>query len=832
MSYVSYTHHITSLLGSLSMMRHPESAEVSATARPSAGYQELTVEETLRLLESTTGGLQEADAESRTHKFGHNEIAEEKQSAVKRFLSHYWGPMPWLLEFTILLSLLLGHLLNAVIVFILLTINVSVGFVNSSRSQKALKLLRKRVATRTNVLRDGEWKTTESRNVVPGDVIQIGLGEIVSADSKLIGGEVFVDESALTGESLSVPLHEADIVYSGATVVEGEARCVVVNTGESTAFGNTGRLVRMAHPASHQMTMVLGVTRFLLRFSLMALILTSIYAFVVSAEVSLILTLVVMFLMGSIPVALPAVLAVVESVGSLELAHKGALVTRLDSVEDAASIDVVCIDKTGTITQNWLSIVEVAAFAGHSKGDVSLAAALASKVGSKDPIDELIIGLATSRGLRLDSYEQVSFTPFAPTLKRSEAIIKDGNKEFRVVKGAPHVVMSLCSSDQDTTAQFNSKLEEFSQRGHRSLAVAESDPDNPEKLNLIGLLAMANPIRPDSKDMIEQLRRIGVRPIMLTGDSLSIAREIGRQASVGERIVRLSDVKDALDSHELHILDYDGFAEIFPEDKYKIVSLLQSYGHFVGMTGDGVNDAPALKQAEMGIAVKSATDVAKASASIVLTEDGVGVITEAIMTSRRIYQRMLSWVINKVAKTVQIVGILTLGFVWLQDLAITLTGMVLIVLSNDFPTMSLATDNVKGTPNPDAWNMKNIALLGLTVGLLLIAQGILTILVGLDVFSMNTETLSGFLTLTLIFTSQFRILIVRERRRFWSSRPGNGLVTAVIGTSVVFSVVGVLGIIIPAITYAQLLFALLISGLFTLILVDPVKYWVSKKLGF
>ena len=832
MPYVSYTHHIISHLGPLSMIERPEPAEVSATTRQSAEYQELTIEETFRLLHATAGGLREAEAESRIHEFGRNEISEEKQSAVKQFLSHYWGPMPWLLEFTILLSVLIGHLLNAMIVFVLLTINVFVGYYNSSRSQKALELLRKRVAAKTNVLRNGEWKTTESRDIVPGDVTQIGLGEIVPADSKLIGGEIFVDESALTGESLPVPLHESDIVYSGATVVEGEARCVIVNTGESTAFGNTGRLVRMAHPASHQMTIVLGVTRYLLRLSLMALILTSVYAFVVRADLSLIVTLVVIFLMGSIPVALPAVLAVVESFGSLELAHKGALVTRLDSVEDAASIDVVCIDKTGTITQSWLSIVEVVAFPGHSEREVILAAALASKVGSKDPIDELIIRLARSKGLSLGSYEQVSFTPFAPSLKRSEAIFKDGDKHLHVAKGAPHVLMSLCSPDAETIALFNSKLEEFSQRGHRSLAVAQSDPDDPEKLILIGLLAMANPVRPDSKDMIEQLRKIGVRPIMLTGDSLSIAREIGRQASIGEHIVRVSDVKDALDSHKLQILGYDGFAEIFPEDKYKMVCLLQSHGHFVGMTGDGVNDAPALKQAEMGIAVKSATDVAKASASIVLTEDGVGVITEAIMTSRRIYQRMLSWVINKVAKTVQIVGILVLGFVWLQDLAITLTGMVLIVLSNDFPTMSLATDNVKGTPNPDAWNMKNIGLLGMTVGLLLIAQGMLTILAGLDLFSMNTETLAGFLTLTLIFTSQFRILVVRERNHFWSSRPGNGLLAAVIGTSVVFSVVGLLGIIIPALTYAQILFALFISGLFTLILVDPVKYWMSKRLGF
>jgi H+-transporting ATPase len=465
----------------------------------------------------------------------------------------------------------------------------------------------------------------------------------------------------------------------------------------------------------------------------------------------------------------------------------------------------------------------------HSKEEVMLAAALASQAGSKDLLDHLAVDYAKSLGVPLDSYEQTEFTPFAPSLKRSEATVRHGKTQFKVVKGAPQIVLGLCAAPPEATSQINEKLEELSREGYRTLAVAMSDSSQLEKLNFIGLVVISDPIRPDAEAVIEKLRKMGVKPLMLTGDHLSIAKVIARQASIGERIVRLADAKDALDLDDSHVLDYDGFAEIYPENKYEIVKLLQSGGHMVGMTGDGVNDAPALKQAEMGIAVKGATDVAKASASVVLTEEGVGVIAETIMTSRKVYQRMLSWVLNKVSKTIQVVGILTLGFIWLQDLVVSVIGMVLIIFSNDFLTISLTKDNVTSSENPSIWSIKNISLTGLAIGLLLIVQGGLTILVGREYFLMNSDTLRSFMIITLIFTSQFRVLIVRERKRFWSSRPGKELAATVIGTLCAFSLIAVFGIIIPPLSPQAVLFSLVFSSLFMVVLVDPLKHSMARR---
>jgi H+-transporting ATPase len=379
--------------------------------------------------------------------------------------------------------------------------------------------------------------------------------------------------------------------------------------------------------------------------------------------------------------------------------------------------------------------------------------------------------------------------------------------------------------------EVNKAVEDFSQKGYRTLAVARSEGSDLDNLRFVGLLSLADPIRPDSKDMILQAKELGVRPIMLTGDNINIAKEIAHQATIGDRIIRMTTLKDMGEAEQAKAIEEcDGFAEIYPEDKYRIVRLLQSKGHMVGMTGDGVNDAPALKQAEMGIAVSNSTDVAKASASIVLTEQGVGVIIDAIKTSRQIYQRMLSWVINKVTKVIQFVGLLTIGFFWLHDVVISLLGMVLLVFANDFVTMSLATDNVKHTSNPNMWNVRNITLASLVIGVLLVVEGAAAIFIGINYFSLDLEKLRTFVMLTLIFTSQFRVYIVRERKHFWSSRPGKELMVSTTAAIIVFMLLGVYGIIIPPLTLYQVFFTLGFAALFTLILDQP-KYYVFKKFG-
>jgi H+-transporting ATPase len=803
----------------------------SAVNRNTSEYRELSVEETLSFFTTTADGLTGAEARNRTEVFGFNEVAEKKKNSIVEFLIRYWGPMPWLLELAIVLSIVLRHYLEAGIIFALLIINTVIGQIQSRGSQRALEALKKRLAVKARVLRDGEWVTIEAREIVPGEIISIGLGDIVPADAKLINGDLSIDQSVLTGESMPVDVQQSDIIYSGSIVRRGEAKCVVVNTGANTYFGKTAELVRIARPKSHQEQIMLAIVRYMMLLGIGALILVAVYAAITGTGILAILTFAVIFLMGAVPVALPAVMAIVQSVGAAELAKKHVLVTRLDSIEDAASIDVLCLDKTGTITQNKLSVGDVVPFAAHTKEDVIVMASLASHDWGKDAIDTAVLDYAKVSNINLESYEQVAFTPFEPSTKRSEAIISAGDKRFRVIKGAPQTVLSLCKGlGETTTAKANQMVEELSLKGFRTLGVAKS-ADDMDNIQFVGLLSLSDPPRPDSKDMIEKAIELGVKPIMLTGDNIAIAREIARQVSIGAKIIRMEEFRKMDETEQAKTIEeIDGFAEIYPEDKYRIVKLLQSRGHMVGMTGDGVNDAPALKQAEMGIAVSSSTDVAKASASMVLTEPGVGVIIDAIKMSRQIYQRMLTWVINKVTKVVQVIGLLTVGFFWFHDTVVSLLGMVLLTFANDFVTMSLATDNVEYTASPNKWNVKNITFASLIVGALLVGEGAIALFVGSYYFHLTLDQLRTFIMLTLVFTSQFRVYIVRERQYFWSSRPGRELILSTIGAIVAFAILGVYGLIITPLTSYQVLFTLGFSALFTLA-IDFPKYGAFRKFG-
>jgi len=796
-------------------------------------YKEISVEETIRLLETSPNGLTESEVLERIGRFGRNEVVEREKNPVLDFLSHYWGPMPWLLELAMMLSYVLGHYLELLIVFGLLTTNAIIGFLHTRSSQRALDLLKKRLAVKARVLRNGEWKIQDARDLAPGDIIGIGLGDLVPADAKVSGdGEVSVDQSALTGESLPVTVRQSGIVYSSSVVRRGETRCIVVNTGVNTYFGKTAQLVRIAKPVSHQQQVMMAVVKYTMYVSLGALVIVGGDSALVHADILSLLNLTLTFLLGAVPVALPAVFAVVLSVGAIELSKKGALVTRLDSIEDAASMEVLLLDKTGTITENKLSVTEPISFPGFKKEDVVLFASLASREETRDVMDLTVIDYARAAGIDSNACKQVSFTPFDPATKRSEAIIDRGGQRFRVTKGAPQVIISFCRSmSEEVRTQANKTVEELSEKGYRTIAVAISEAEARDSFQLVGLLPLADPPRPDSKGVIEALKTLGVKTKMLTGDNTAVAKEIARQVSIGDKIYRVSDLKVQGEAEQAKILDeYDGFAEIYPEDKYRVVKLLQSRGHMVGMTGDGVNDAPALKQAEVGIAVSSSTDVAKASASIVLTEPGTRQIIETIGTSRQIYQRMLTWVINKVSKVIQFVGLLVLGYFWLQGAVISVLGMVLVVFANDFVTMSVATDNVEYTSSPNLWNVKKITLASLVIGLLLVAGGAVAILVGIEYFNLRWEELQSYVMLMLVFTSQFRIYIVRERRHCWSSRPGRELLVASLATVIGFALLGVYGIIVPPLTLYEVLFILALSAVLTFSLDFP-KYYVFRRLG-
>lgn len=806
-------------------------ASKNIKTKSTSEYKNISLEETYKSLENTADGLSDSEVKTRLEKFGYNKIEMDKRNPLFEFILRYWGPMPWLLEIAMVLSFALNHSLEGIIIFTLLSVNAVIGQKHSSSSQKVIDLLNKKLAIKSKVLRNKKWSEEDATGIVNGDVISVKLGDIVPADAKIITGELSVDQSALTGESLPIGTHPSDIIYSGSIVRRGEATGIIVNTGANTFFGKTAELVKIAKPKSHQEEMMMAVVKYLIYLGIAASILVSVSSMLMHLSILIILTFVIVVLLGAIPAALPAVLTIVQSVGATDLAKQGALVTRLDSVEDAASIDIICFDKTGTITQNKITVVDSIPFPGYKKEDVLRIAALTSKSEGMDLIDLAIIDYANKSGINFYDYKQLSYIPFDPSVKRTEATIEAGGKRFRAVKGAAQIIISLCHSmDKTTLDEVNKTIDDFSKKGSRTIAVAMSDGDILDTLKLVGLLPLADPPRPDSKKMIEQTRKLGIKPMMLTGDSIDIAKEISNEIGIGNNIIRMTDIKDLSADKQLKIVsECDGFAEIYPEDKYKIVKLLQSGGHIVGMTGDGVNDAPALKQAEMGIAVSNSTDVAKAAASIVLTETGLGVIIEAVTISRKTYQRMLTWVINKVVKVIEFVVFLTIGFFWLHNILLTLLGMSLLVFANDFVSMTLATDNVKSTSNPNQWNMKNIMIASLVPALFYVVGDFIITLIGISYFHLKWNELTTLVMLSFILNSQFRVLIVRERKHFWSSLPGKGLLISTSSAIIGIVIIGTLGILLPSLNLSIALTVLGLSAFFTAC-IDFPKYYVFKKL--
>lgn len=793
-------------------------------------YKGMPPEEAVELLGTTFDGLSDEEAEVRIERFGYNEYAEIKKNPLCEFLKRYWGPMPWLLEAAIALTLVLRHYTESAIIIVLLTVNAVIGYFQSQNSQKAVGMLKKKLEIKAKVLRGGVWILKEAKVLVPGDVITVKLGDLVPADVYVISGEASVDESALTGESLPKGLHQSDVAYSGSIVKRGEARCAVVNTGAKTYFGKTVELIKTAKPASKQEKLMLSIVRYMMYLGIAASAAVSMYAVYLHKDLVFILSFIVIFLIGAIPVALPAVLTIVQAAGAVELSREGVLVTRLDSIEDAASIDIFCFDKTGTITQNKLIVVDTAAFGKYTKEDVVRLAALASREEGMDAIDASIIGYARAAGTDFAGFEQVSYTPFNPAIKKTEAVVKAAGKSFRVIKGAAQTILGMSIETEGMVLDEADKaVQEFSERGFRTIAVALSESENRDRFSLAGLIAIADPPRPDSASMIKEIKRLGIKSIMLTGDSVPIAREVAVQVGIGGNIRRAGDLKGLGHEEQLKLIkESDGFAEVYPEDKYEIVKLLQYSGHTVGMTGDGVNDSPALKQAELGTAVSEATDVAKASASIVLTHPGLSEIISAVSISRKTYQRMLTWVINKITKVAEVVVLFTAGFIWQQDMVISMLGISLLVFANDFATMAIATDNVKATDSPNKWDVRNITSASLVLGVFFALEDLLVIFIGLKYFQLGFDKLQTLVLLSLVFNSQFRILLVRERKHFWSTAPGRELLAVNVLTIAGFALLGVSGIFVPGLSMSQVA-SLLGIALISMLGIDFIKHFLFRR---
>ncbi|MGW8114024.1 plasma-membrane proton-efflux P-type ATPase [Caproicibacterium sp. NSD3] len=796
-------------------------------------YKGMSSEDVTSALSSGKDGLSEAEAADRISRFGPNEIQEEKKNPVKQFLKRYWGPMPWLLEFAMMLTIFVKHYTEGILIFALLTVNAVIGFVQSRNSQKAVELLKKQLQIKTKVLRDGQWVLKDAKDIVSGDILNLKLGDLVPADVFVLEGEVSADASALTGESLPQDIHPKDVMYSSSIIKRGEARCLVVNMAANTYFGKTVSLVQIAKPKSKQQKLMFSIVKYMMYLGVAASAVVTCYAIVLHKDIMSIMSLIIVFLMGAIPVALPAVMTIVQAVGALGLSKKGVLVTRLDSIEDASSIDTFCFDKTGTITQNQLSVTDCRSFGTYEKADVAKLASLASKAEEMDAIDTAILLYADSLRISMDGCSQLTYLPFNPANKRTEATARIEKDTLRILKGAPQIILQLCGkTDEQTVQEINCAVDEFSTRGYRTIAVAvcgNTKPQENTNCKFVGLLALSDPPRPDSGAMIQRIKDLGIRPLMLTGDNQAIAREIAGQVGIGTRIHSAKELDGLNDEEQLKLIENsDGFAEVYPEDKFKIVHLLQEEGHMVGMTGDGVNDSPALKQAELGTAVSAATDVAKASASVVLTKPGLSEIIDTIQVSRQTYQRMLTWVINKITKVVEVVVLFTVGYFWLHNMLISLLGMSLLVFANDFVTMSIATDNVMSTKSPNSWNLKSIISSSMVLGVFFALEDLLVAYIGVNYFHLPYASLCTLVMLSLVFNTQFRILTVRERGHFWASFPSKKLFFISLAAIVAFALIGIFGNIVPVLLWNQVLILLGI-GVGFMMLIDFVKYGLFQK---
>ena len=774
--------------------------------------KKLTTEEIFKKFETSDKGLSDSSVKERIELYGYNEIAEKKVNPILKFLSYFWGPIPWMIEVAAILSAIINHWEDFWIIFALLLLNAVVGFWQEYKADDAISLLKQKLALNARVKRDGKWSTLAARELVPGDVVRVRLGDVVPADIKLFSGDYLsIDESALTGESLPVDKHKEDLAYSGSIIKQGEMDGLVVATGLNTFFGKTAKLVEEAKTISHFQKAVIKIGHYLIvlaAFMIAIIFIVSFYRhepFFDTLQFALVLTI------AAIPVALPAVLSVTMAVGASILAKKKAIVSKLVAIEEMAGMDILCSDKTGTITKNELTLDEVKAFEKYSSNDVLLFASLASREEDKDPIDSAIIDKTkTVKGLldKLASYQIKEFKPFDPVIKRSEATVSDpGNKTFKITKGAPQVILALIegAEKEKTSEVINKQIDEFASKGFRTLGTAKTNDSG--KWEYVGLIPLFDPPRDDSAKTIKTALDMGVQVKMITGDHTAIAKQIAQKVNLKTNIQEASAFLDKPDKEAIKIIESaDGFAQVFPEHKYKIVDLLQESKHIVGMTGDGVNDSPALKKADAGIAVAGATDAAKSAADIVLTLPGLSVIIDALKESRKIFQRMNSYAIYRIAETIRVLFFITLAIIVFNFYPVTAIMIVLLALFNDAPIMAIAYDNVRYSKAPEKWNMRVVLSMATFLGLIGVVSSFGIFYIGQEVLHLSKETVQTFIFLKLAVAGHLTIFLTRTRGPFWSFKPSATMFWAAVITKILATFVAVYGWFITPISWNLALF--------------------------
>ena len=754
-----------------------------------------------RLSDAVSEGLTQAEAERRLEKYGYNELTEEKTNPLLKFLSYLWGPIPWMIEIAALLSAFARHWDDLGIILTLLIVNAIVGFWEEFQAGNAIAALKKRLALNAKVYRDGNWTSIPARELVPGDLVRLRLGDIVPADAKLSNGDPLeIDQSALTGESLPVTRQSSELVYSGSVVRQGEADAFVQATGADTYFGKTAQLVKQAHTTSHFQQAILKIGNYLIILALVLVVFILGVAFsrgdplLTTIEFALVLTI------AAIPVAMPTVLSVTMAIGARLLAKEQAIVSHLASIEELAGVDVLCSDKTGTLTQNRLTLGDPFCVDGITPDEVLLSAALTSRAEDQDAIDMAVLSEVDQT--KTAPYAVTHFTPFDPVHKRTEASIAGAHDTFKVTKGAPQVILDLAENAEAVQAQVGKAIDEFAARGFRSLGVARTDQQG--GWQFLGVLPLFDPPREDSRVTIETAQEMGIKVKMVTGDQVAIGKEIASQLGLGANIVN-ADLFNTNKQQKHGQLDSaiewaDGFAQVFPEHKFDIVSLLQEHGHIVGMTGDGVNDAPALKKADAGIAVSGATDAARAAADIALLTPGLSVIIDAIKESRKIFQRMNSYAIYRIAETTRVLFFMTLSILVFNFYPVTAAMIVLLALLNDGAILSIAFDRATFNDKPEKWNMTYVLGLASVLGVIGVVASFGLFYLGDRVFHLDRSVLQTLIYLKLSVAGHLTIFLTRGKRHFWHRPlPAPILLGAVFGTQTIATLIAVYGVLMTPI---------------------------------
>jgi H+-transporting ATPase len=796
---------------------------MTAAANP---YETKTVAAVLEeFTVQAAAGLPATEISVRQKTYGLNEVPEDQPSLLLLFAKHFWGLTAYMLEFTIIVSYFLHKYVDVYLISGLMLFNAIIGFVQEVKAAKTVKALKSSLQVMVRVLRGGLWGAVTGNQLVPGDIIRVRTGDFITADAKLISGTAAADQSAITGESERIDKKEGNILYAGSSVKSGECTAVVISTGTKTFFGKTAELVQKAKPRLHMDEVVSSVVKILFAIVLLLMAVTFAVSLWRGETLQSNLPLMLILLISAVPVALPVMFAVSMARGARQLAAKGVLISRLTATEDAATLTYLCIDKTGTLTQNKLSVQETIAAAGFTVTQVLQYAALASVAADNDPIDLAFLQKVGEDKITISDFRQVSFTPFTAALKRTEALVEKDGKQFAVLKGAYNTIKDLCKQPQ---VVFDQKVDAWGAKGFKTMAIAVTENN---LTTWVGIAALMDPPLLDSAEMITKIKALGVTVKMLTGDALPIAREIAVKVGIGANIAIASLFRNEADPvKKLAIIQsHDGFAEVLPEDKFNIVKVLQQAHAITGMTGDGVNDAPALKQAEVGIAVKAATDVAKQAASVILLQEGLESIINLITTGRAIHHRITNWVTSKIAKTSFTVVFVCTSYLITGQFVVGAFDMILLLFIVDFVALTLSTDNVTGSQKPGSWKIKPLVELGFVLGLLNCAESFAWFFAGKRYFHLSgIEEMHSFGFAILFFTGIINILVVRTPRRFFEQPIGKVLLFAIIADAlfaIIILIVGIPGFtaLPPLITTGTILYFLVCGFL--------VNDWIKVKVN-